>query len=112
MNDFSRQVSNKDARGMPMGIVLLPESLTVRGCLGTGNETFYENEFSYFDFFHSAKYYGLWTDLFVFFQVHICGNPQSVGISSNSGINPCRVNVSICFSVFQYSKEMLQRTAE
>lgn len=102
MNDFSRQVSNKDARGMPMGIVLLPESLTVRGCLGTGNETFYENEFSYFE----------WTDLFVFFQVHICGNPQSVGISSNSGINPCRVNVSICFNVFQYSKEMLQRTAE
>ena len=31
MNDFSRQVSNKDARGMPMGIVLLPESLTGGG---------------------------------------------------------------------------------
>ena len=57
------KVSNKDARGMPMDVALLPNFLTVRGCLGTGNGTFYESEFSCFEFcFRHCS------DVFVFFQ--------------------------------------------
>ena len=40
------KVSNKDTRGMPIGVVLLSEIFNVRGCLGTENGTFYGNEFS------------------------------------------------------------------